>query len=202
MQTFRTLVGARLWAAVVAAGAAREYARGEVLLRQGDPGGYALALVRGRVRVVLADGLLVSLRGAGDLVGELATAGVGRTASVVALDRCTACCLSARALESVAGAALGEYLRLKLVEAVEQMSLTRLGSLARLARLLLAVIDLAEPDDRRVPLSQEALAQSLGLARSTVAEHISQLRRFGALRGGPRLVVADRDLLASHAGQR
>ncbi|GAA2993218.1 Crp/Fnr family transcriptional regulator [Actinokineospora diospyrosa] len=199
MQTFRTLVGARVWAAVVAAGTAREYARGEVLLRQGEPGGYALALVRGRVRVVLADGLLVSLRSAGDLVGELAAAGVGRTASVVALDRCTACHVSARVLDAVAGGAVGEYLRQKLVATVEQVSLARLGSRTRVARLLLAVVDLGEAGDRRVPLSQEAVARALGMARSTVAEHIADLRRHGALRDGPRLVVADRDLLAAHA---
>ncbi|SES36677.1 cAMP-binding domain of CRP or a regulatory subunit of cAMP-dependent protein kinases [Actinokineospora terrae] len=209
MQTFQALVGARLWAAVVAAGTAREYARGAVLLRQGEPGGQVLALLRGRVRVMVSDvsgaQLLVSLRGPGDLVGELAPeAGVTRTASVVALDRCTVAVLGAAVLDGVlAGGARGavrEYLRIKLVAMVGAVPVVHLSSGARVARLLLEVIDRAEGSDRRVPLSQEAVAEALGMARSTVAEQIAELRRCGALGRGPRLVVVDRSELARRAG--
>ncbi|GLW93961.1 Crp/Fnr family transcriptional regulator [Actinokineospora globicatena] len=202
MQTFRTLVGARAWAAVVAAGTARAYPPGAALLRQGEPGGQVLALLRGRVRVMVDDGsgaqLLVSVRGPGDLVGELAPAAcVARTASVVALDQCTAVALSSAALDAAVagGGAVREYLRIKLVAMVDQVPVAHASSRARVARLLLEVIDHGDEGDRRVPLSQEAIARALGMARSTVAEQIADLRRCGALRSGPRLVVVDRDEL-------
>jgi len=54
-------------------------------------------------------------------------------------------------------------------------------------------------DPMRVPFTQEELATSLGLARSTVAEQLAVLRRSGALASGRPLVVADLELLAGFA---
>jgi CRP-like cAMP-binding protein len=44
-------VSARAWARLLAAGFERRYASGQILIRQGDPGAYVLALLDGRVKV-------------------------------------------------------------------------------------------------------------------------------------------------------
>ncbi|WP_245614369.1 Crp/Fnr family transcriptional regulator [Actinokineospora inagensis] len=207
MQNFRALVGAAVWSSVLAVGVPREFARAGVLLREGEPGGHVFAVVRGRVLITADGGLVLSVRGSGDVVGELApSVSIPRTATVVALERCTAYRLATTALDGVLGryracGAVRDYLRAKLVDAADQqVRSARLSSSARVARLLLEVVAVADGVDPRVPLSQEAVGRALGMARSTVAEQVAALRRSGALAAGPRLVVGDPGALASAAG--
>lgn len=211
---FRALIGEQLWGGLVAKGVTRSYPAGSFLLRQGDPGGWVLVLLRGRVKVTGHDEegaeLLVSLRAAGDLVGEIAgVPQVARTASVQAIDRCTVQVLTAEVFReflrrNCADSQFTDYLLAKLSETVPyQMQLVHFSAQRRLARLILELVALADPDDperMQVPFSQEALARALGLSRSTVAEQISVLRASGALGLGRRLVVADLDKLADSAG--
>ena len=69
------------WQALLASGAVRRFAEGEVLMRQGEPGRYVFILAAGRVKVarVAEDGndLLLAIRGVADIVGEMAVLGGG-----------------------------------------------------------------------------------------------------------------------------
>lgn len=168
-----------------------------------------MALTRGRVEVLGTEPggaqVLLAFRGAGDLVGEMAIRSGTRSATVQALDRCTAWHIPGGALEEFlrrhdAQSLFADYLVAKLSETVSsQLQQAHFTPLQRLSRLLLDVLELADEDqaDRmRIPLSQEAIARALGLARSTIAEQIAALRRDRALGPGPRLVVADPERLA------
>jgi CRP/FNR family transcriptional regulator, cyclic AMP receptor protein len=210
---FEAQLGQRRWQALCDAGTDRSYRPGQFLLRQGDRGGFVLALTSGRVRVsaLEQDGtqLLQALRGPGDLIGEMAMrSGAERTAAAVALDRCTARCLPVDTFQrflDLTGAqgALSDYLIAKLSETVPyQLQLVHFTPRQRIARLLLKVIALAGslPEPMRIPFSQTGIATALGLARSTVAEQIAVLRDAGALAPGPSLVVIDPRLLRQAAG--
>ncbi|SDD30131.1 cAMP-binding domain of CRP or a regulatory subunit of cAMP-dependent protein kinases [Actinokineospora iranica] len=191
------------------------FSRGATLIRQGDPGTDVLALVAGRVKVVAGNadgaGLLTALRGPGDLVGELARPVTGRTATVVAIDDCAVARLSAagfrRFLEQRGHVgSLQDYLVAKLSETVPfQVQLVHLSARQRIARLLIELVSLTDPADphrMRIPLSQEKIAEALGVVRSTVSEQLAVLRDSGALGPGPRVVVRDLAELTIHAGLR
>jgi CRP-like cAMP-binding protein len=211
---FRGLLGEPRWAALEGSGTLRSYRPGAFMLRQGEEGGFLLVLTSGRVKVLASerDGseVLLSLRGQGDLVGEMAAKrGSHRTATVQALDHCTARFLlrpdfNRFLLEQNAHAEFADYLVAKLSETVPyQIHQVHFSPRQRLARLLLEVVRLADsshPDRWRVPFSQEGLANALGLARSTVAEQLGGLRSDGVLGPGPRIVVADVCALAGMAG--
>jgi CRP/FNR family cyclic AMP-dependent transcriptional regulator len=63
-------------AAIEAVAVRRTYAAGEPVFFQGDPGNHALIILRGSVRITrgsaAGSGVLIELRGPGDLVGEVA----------------------------------------------------------------------------------------------------------------------------------
>ncbi|MCP2260967.1 cAMP-binding domain of CRP or a regulatory subunit of cAMP-dependent protein kinases [Streptoalloteichus tenebrarius] len=211
---FHALLGDSRWHALLRAGFPHTFSPGSTLVRQGDEGGFVWALASGRVAVLARqeDGaqLLVSLRGAGDLLGEMAVRPSSRrTATVEAIDRCVAHRVPAETFhrfleEHDAQGGFSDYLVAKLSETVPyQVQLVHFTPLQRVARLLLEVVALADAtavDRFRVPFSQEAVAAALGLARSTVAEQIARLRREGALASGRRLVVSDSRRLAHHSG--
>lgn len=207
--TFQELIGVNAWRLLLAEGTLRSYRPGQVILRQGDPGGFLVVLDSGRVKLVAGaeDGarLLLTVRGAGHLLGELAGEDGRRTATVEAMDRCTARYLTVprferfihkRGLEQ----ALHRYVTEKFDQAVSrQVALAHRSALPRIARLLYDVVRLAppgSPNPMRIPFTQEELAGSLGLARSTVADQLGALRASGALAPGPQLIVADLDRLA------
>lgn len=211
---FAELLGERRWRLLETRGGVRHYKPGEPLLQEGEEGGFLLVLVRGRVKVLAGrdqgSELLLSLRGPGDLVGEIAAGrNTPRTATVRALDRCTARTLTRLEFdhfleEQGARGIYADYLVAKLSETVPyQVQQVRFGPRQRLARLFLEVVRLADPsrsDCYRIPFSQDGLAQALGLVRSTVARQIRSMRADGVLGPGPRIVVADMRALADDAG--
>nr|WP_086824358.1 Crp/Fnr family transcriptional regulator [Allokutzneria sp. NRRL B-24872] len=210
---FRALLGEAKWRELLKRGVERVHRRGSLLLQQGEPGMSVLALIRGRVKVLGAepDGgqLLLTLRGSGDLLGEIAArSSAPRTATVQAVDECTTHSISARSfnafLSEIDGhAALADYVVSKLSQTVPyQVQLIHFSPDRRIARLLLEIVSLAEltADPARVPFSQQEVADALGMARSTVAHHLQQLKDAGALRTGPRIVVASIPLLRQVAG--
>ncbi|ABD12101.1 MULTISPECIES: Crp/Fnr family transcriptional regulator [Frankia] len=209
----QAILGDRLWQALLSCGSRCHFRSRQVLLRQGDPDDFLLLLTTGRVKVVRVDAegsaLLLALRSPGDMIGEMARIGTGRTATVQAIDRCEAHRVSAATLDSflrrhgVQGA-LADYVVSKLSETVPyQHQLVHFSPRQRVARLLLELVALAGPelpDPMRVPFSLDAVAESLGLARSTVAAHVAALREEQVLRPGPRLAVADISRLRAEVG--
>lgn len=213
LNSFQTMIGPAHWQALLAAGTLRSFQPGRLILRQGDPGGFLLALEAGRVKLLAraADGaqLMLTVRGGGHLLGELASEDSGRrTASVEALDRCTARHLSRADFERFLArhhleATFRQYVTDKFEQAVgRQVDLAHRQSVRRIARLLYDLVQVAPADlvdPMVIPFTQEGLATSLGLARSTVADQLARLRQSGALGPGPHLVVADLARLAEWA---
>jgi CRP/FNR family transcriptional regulator, cyclic AMP receptor protein len=211
---FRALLGENRWRTLEQRGALRRYEPGDHLLRQGEEGGFLIVLISGRVKVLAGDRqgseLLLSLRGTGDLVGEMAAGrNAVRTATVQALDVCVGRVLMRSEFERFlderdARATYADYLVAKLSETVPyQVQQVHFGSRRRLARLFLEVVrraDTTSPDCYRIPFSQEALARALGMVRSTVAEQIKAMRADGVLGPGPRIEVADVRALIEDAG--
>ncbi|MGZ0152692.1 Crp/Fnr family transcriptional regulator [Kribbella sp. WER1] len=209
LQTFQDLIGPAAWQRLLAEGTLRSYRPGQTILRQGDPGGFLFALEYGRVKLLASaeDGaqLLLTIRGAGQLLGELAGGKGRRTATVEALDRCTACYVPTARFERFVAknglaAEFHQYVVGKFDQAVSrQVDLAHRSALRRIARLLHDTAVLAPAtatNPLRVPFTQEELAAALGLARSTVADQLTVLRTSGALAPGPHLIVADLGLLA------
>ncbi|MEV6233454.1 cyclic nucleotide-binding domain-containing protein [Saccharopolyspora shandongensis] len=103
MRGFRALLGSDRWQALQPLGLLRSYRPGSFLLRQGESGGFLLALCRGRVKVLAAtengSEVLLSFRGAGDFVGEMALTSGVRSATVQAIDRCAALYVTSAAFQ-------------------------------------------------------------------------------------------------------
>ncbi|MFD7160977.1 Crp/Fnr family transcriptional regulator [Kribbella sp. NPDC059898] len=212
--SFSDLIGAVLWRELLARGSLRSFHPGRTILRQGGPGGFVYALEHGRVKLLAhaEDGarLMLTVRGSGHLLGELAGDESGRrTADVEAIDRCTAHYFSRPIFDRFVRDhhlrdVLDQYQRIKFGQAVHrQVDLAHRPAVRRIARLLYDVVRAAPPglpDPERVPFTQEDLSGSLGLARSTVAEQLGKLRAAGALAPGPHLVVADLKRLGELAG--
>jgi len=91
--------------------------------------------------------------------------------------------------------AFAEYLADRVAQSTRyQGHVTLRSPQRRISWLLVEVLDLAGPevgDPRHIPISQEGIARALGLARSTVAECLRQLRATGVLSADRRLVVED-----------
>lgn len=208
------MLGERRWAHLLEQGVQRVYGPRVTLMRQGDQGTTVLMVVSGRVKVFGTEQnggrLLLALRGEGDLLGEIAARSASpRTATVETIDRCTVHVLPVDRfnifLEKHNGqAALADYSISKLSQTVPyQVELVHFSPERKIARLLLEVVALADDassDPQRVPFSQQELADALGMARSTVAHYVQRLKDSGALRAGPRLVVADVGRLKTIAG--
>ncbi|TDW81409.1 CRP-like cAMP-binding protein [Kribbella pratensis] len=205
LQTFQDLIGATLWRELLRRGSLRSFHPGRTILRQGDPGGFVFALEHGRVKLLARaeDGaeLMLTVRGSGHLIGELAGDASGRrTASVETIDRCTAHYLGRSDFDRFVDEhhlrdVLHQYQRIKFDQAVNrQVELAHRPAVRRIARLLHDVVLAAPPglpNPERIPFTQEELSSSLGMARSTVADQLGKLRAAGALAPGPQLVVAD-----------
>lgn len=212
--SFSDLIGADLWRGLLARGSLRSFHPGRTILRQGEPGGFVYALEHGRVKLLARaeDGarLMLTVRGSGHLIGELAGDESGRrTAGVETIDRCTAHYLSRPIFDRFIDdhhlrVALEQYQRIKFDQAVHrQVDLAHRPAVRRIARLLYDVVRAAPaglPDAERIPFTQEELSGSLGMARSTVAEQLGKLRAAGALTPGPQLVVANLERLGELAG--
>jgi CRP/FNR family transcriptional regulator, cyclic AMP receptor protein len=200
-----SLLPSEAWRALVQQGRPRAYARGEVLLRQGEEGTYVLLLVSGNVKIVRSerDGreMVLALRGPGEALGEIsAWDGSRRSATVISVSNCLVHIVSAEhfrrtvhrfgAEETVLRHALT---RLREGEDV-RADLADLPAGERLVRLLLRLATALAPTDAGAPpvdlgLSQEDLAGAAGLSRSAVAAELSRLRGRGLVRTGRRKVL-------------
>ncbi len=204
-------------AALLEVASAHSYEAGEVVVRQGERVRDVHVLLDGRVVVVRATPqgreVLLALRGPGDTLGELAALDPApREATVTALERLTSLVVPGEAFVAflaerpVAMRAMLQLLvrRLResdrrLVDARSQEALTRLARhlLELGARYGAASEQGLELD---VPLSQQQLADWVGVSREAVSAGLRQLREQGAVATRRmRITLLDVDRLRSVA---
>ncbi|MFE2941836.1 Crp/Fnr family transcriptional regulator [Streptomyces sp. NPDC059255] len=200
-------------AALLALGTRRAYAPGEVMLRERDTTTFVLAL-RSGWSVVSVDTdrgarLILALRGAGEVVGDMAAFDQGpRSATVTALGRVEATAVSGERFRSFLAARphatslIMRQLSARLRSAdVERRSLASGSVLQRLAARL---VELTERVGRpggdgtvvELPLPQHDLAAAIGATREAVAKALRLLREQDVVRTGTRrLTVTDIQVL-------
>ncbi|MBZ4016265.1 Crp/Fnr family transcriptional regulator [Streptomyces purpurogeneiscleroticus] len=185
-----------------------------MLLRQGDPGTHVLLLASGSALVTLtgANGeqTLLAVRGAGELLGELAVLdNQPRSASVIAAEECRVHVVAAEHFRpfverhgllapllrhSIARVREAETVRLELATAPVPARLA--SALGRLARASSA------PDGTyTVRLTQAELAQMVGSSRNAVGMALKPWREQGWLATTPSggLLVRDISAIQDHA---
>ena len=192
----------------------RRYARGDVLVREGDPSDSLHLLQDGRLAVRVdtpaGDTAMLNVLSPGAWFGELSLLGTHapvRTATVVALEPATTLTLSTAAFTDLRRQhpATGELLLGLLSSRIEELS-SRLvevmydGLDRRVYRRLLDLVGTyGSGTDRAVtiPLTQEQLAGLVGGTRPSVNEVLQRLARQGVVElGRGRTVVLDPDELA------
>jgi CRP/FNR family transcriptional regulator, cyclic AMP receptor protein len=193
-------------AAFRAVGLERAYGANVTLVHQGDDGGPVLVVLRGQVKIVkLAEGgreAIVSVRGAGDLVGELAAIDGGpRSTSVTTLGPVEALLVPrsdfAALLEQRPRVAL---VILRIVAArlryagTQQAELGTHDVVGRLAQRLLELserfgVSAEAGIEIELPLSQEELASWIGASREAVSKAFQLLRSLHIVETGRRHVT-------------
>lgn len=195
----------------------RRYRKGEVILRQGDPGTTFFLIESGRVRVAVTSPqgkeIILAFRGQGEFLGELSLLdGEPRSADVIAHEASTLLMLDRsdfiRYLESRPKLAIrmlalvGRRLR-QSTRMVEDSAFLDIPG--RLARVLL---DLAESEGSAVSsgtaitsrLTQTELASMVGGTRESVNKWLGSYEREGLLRReGGTIVLMKPDLLRARA---
>lgn len=193
-------ISSEAWARLVSAGAVRRHEAGAILLRQGDPATHVLVLVAGRVKIVLTsrdgDVLVLAIRGPGEILGDISVlGGKGRSATVVAVDRCeTRALLADRFRELVRSIGLEAELLRHAMDRIREAEawraeLAALPAGQRVARTLLRLATPAPVVPVDVGLSQTELGQAAGLSRSTIAAECAHLRRRGIIATARRRIV-------------
>ncbi|MEV4181733.1 Crp/Fnr family transcriptional regulator [Streptosporangium canum] len=195
-----------VWHSLIESGTPCRYEAGDVLLRQGAQGSHVLVLTFGQVKVIRLepDGseLLLAVRGADDLLGELAVLDGGeRSATVSALTTCLAYAVPAERFHRIVrqfdlhGMLMRRAIRhLREGEDV-RADLAGLPAVTLVARTLLRLAMGLE-----VPLTQSDLAAATGLSRSAVAAELAALRRAKIVATARRrMVIQDLDALRATA---
>ncbi len=186
--------------ALRAAGRRKRWPTDATIFLEGEPGGSILVLLEGRVKAFATtlDGreLILSLRGAGDLLGEIAALSDGdsvRTASVVALEPVVGQMLTTAQFETFLlqhpKAAL--VLLRSVLHRLEQSVQMRIeyGAHDVLGRVARRLCELAEvhgeptPEGIRVAigLSQDELATWVVASREGVTRVLARLRKDGSI---------------------
>ncbi|HLB26419.1 MAG TPA: Crp/Fnr family transcriptional regulator [Dehalococcoidia bacterium] len=191
----------------------RRFARGHTIFAKDDPGDALYIIEDGSVRIYLpspqgAD-LTLAVLGAGEFFGHLALLdGGARSASATALRETSALALDrsdfVALLQSRPQAAMAvlasvtQRLRETNETAGDLVFLNVGGRLAKKLLDLAAGHGVRRPDGilLDVPLTQEELANMLGVTRESVNRHLSSLRRQGAVsREGRRFLIRDVEAL-------
>ncbi|WP_229830572.1 Crp/Fnr family transcriptional regulator [Streptomyces mutabilis] len=193
----------------------RPRATGSVLLRQGDPGTYVLALTSGSAIVTLtgANGerTLLAVRGAGELFGELAVLdSQPRSASVTAVRPCLVHVIAAPIFEKfVADHGLMNVMlrhaiaRVRTAEEV-RLELATAPVAHRLAFALLRLFEAATPEggEVEIPLTQEELAQLIGASRNAVGSAIGRWKSMRWVATSPTGSLLIKNMDAIHSSTR
>ena len=173
-------------------GGVRSYPTNAVLINEGDATDSLFILLSGRVKVYStnADGkeVVISIRGAGDYVGELALDGGVRSASVMTLEPTTCSVVSGTSLREFIAAHpdFASHLIRRLIRRVRQAtesvkSLALEDVYARVIRLLAELSDPGEGGERRVRerLTQQDIADRVGASREMVSRIMKDLTTGG-----------------------
>lgn len=208
-------------ARIVSGGVRRQFAEGDVLLREGDPTDHVLVMATGWVRIHLTDPdgqeIVIALRGPGDMVGERAALhDWDRTATVQALTPVQVIQLSrGQVLECLLNRptiaiALAKLMSSRLREAENTLlEVTTLDVSGRVAAYLLRMASqygIPNPDGIALgtPLSQQEIANRVGASLRGVARAMTLLRERGiiATPRPRRIVIMRPDVLRSFAGSK
>lgn len=196
------------WQYLLSVGNSRQFPAGKPLMRQGDHADCVMLLDIGRIKVTRVDSsgncLLLAVRGAGELVGEIGLFGDGRrSATVTALELCRTSVITADrftvmirnlGLES----ALLRHMSRRLCEGEDVRA--ELAALPADRRVACALLRWAEPLATEpngtgrsgrvcIGLRQTELAYAAGLARSTLAAELNKLRAKGIVATRRRQIV-------------
>jgi CRP-like cAMP-binding protein len=199
------------------AGTPRHYRRGEVVFHAGDPATFVVVIVQGRAKVTAAgpEGVevVLSLRGPGDLVGELAAVdddALPRSARVSALDPVTCRVVRSAEFRTVLGEHPDVGLELLRMLSARLRSADRrivefgvYDTTRRVARLLADLAGRPGPTRRpgTVDLSQDDLAGLVGASRESVVRALAALRSLGLVTTARRRVeVVDMAALRGFGG--
>lgn len=186
------------WHALLVNGSPRHYRVGEVLVRQGEPGRYVLALTSGLVKVtkVEPDGheQVLAVRGRGEIIGVITYLdSQQRSATVTAISACLAYMVSEVRFRRIVsefniGDAILRHVASRLRESEDIRSeLASLAPRRRIARMLLR-FSVGE----YCVLSQWDIAKAVGLSRSAVAGELAWLREHGLVSTGRgRVTITD-----------
>ena len=196
----------------------RRFARGQAVFSKDDPGDALYIIEDGSVRIYLpspqgAD-LTLAVLGAGEFFGDFALLDGGpRSASAAALRETTVLALDRSdftdLLQSRPQAAMAvlasvtQRLRETNETAGDLVFLAVGGPLAKKLLDLAAGHGVQTPDGILLDLSltQEELANMLGVTRESVNRHLSSLRRQGAVsREGRRFLIRDAEALRRYVG--
>jgi CRP-like cAMP-binding protein len=195
-------------ARLAAASQPRRLQKGQLLFGQGEPGDAVYLVAAGSIAIVLAtpDGreLVINEMHAGDFFGELALfPGQTHTAGAVAGAASLVLCLPAGAFlaeldtqPTLMRRLLDTFAQRLRASSERESALAFMTAPARLARLLLQNVATDGVSGPLVTISQEELAQRVGVTRQTVAKILGGWRRAGwIITGRGRIMLVDRATL-------
>ena len=207
-------------AVVLSAGRPRRYRPGENIFVAGVSGSFVVLITEGRAKVTASSPTgsetVLSLRGPGDLIGELTAIDdepTPRVATVVAVDAVVCRVVRVDEFRAILGAHAAIALELVRMVAsrlrTSDRRLVEFGAYDITRRVALLLADMAATEGRppggtgvMVPggLSQDDLAGLVGGSRESVARALGALRSLGLVSTGRRrIVVLDLERLRDYA---
>ncbi|BBJ37423.1 catabolite gene activator protein [Streptomyces antimycoticus] len=208
------VIGDQLWTGLRELAPPRVRPARSVLLRQGDPGTHVILLASGSTLITLTgdngERTLLAVRGAGELLGELAVLdSQPRTASVIAAEPCQVHIIPASVFLSfveehdlLAPLLRHAIARVREAEAV-RLELATASVPARLASTLGRLVEAASAtaSELAVRLTQTELSQMIGASRNAVGAALRPWREHGWLdtTSGGGLLIRNISAIQSHA---
>ena len=178
---------------LAARGTLRSYARGSLILREGDAGNAFFVILAGRVSVFVANAsgreFVLCHYGPEETFGEMSLDGKPRTASVRAMEP-TACAVIERST-LLAALRVDPEVGLRLImlisararrTTIDLKDLALMDVYGRVARLLLAQETFTGPDGlawSREALTQQEIANRVGASRDMISRILKDLRTGG-----------------------